>query len=257
VTARKTIFITGAGAGIGAATARLFARRGWYVGVSDVNRDGLEALRQALPPDQLSVHLADVRDFAAVQSALEAFTRTTGGRLDAAFVNAGVLFMGPDEDITVEQKNLLVDVNVKGVINTVQASFAYLRATPAAHLVAMSSTSAEYGAPHHAVYSATKFFVRGYTEALNIEYRAHDIQVSALYVAYVQTGMVLEAKVKAASIETMGVKVTPETVAEHVWRAVHGDRVHWRVGLDARLLNVATRLFGSWLAPLYARLMKL
>ena len=254
---RQTIFITGAGAGIGAATARLFARHGWYVGAADLSRDGLDALRQELGPDRLSTHAADVRDFAAVDAALRAFTSATGGRLDALFANAGVLFMGPNEGITLEQKGLLVDVNVKGVINTVDAAFAYLKATPGAHLVAMSSTSAEYGAPHHAVYSATKFFVRGYTEALNIEYRVHDIQVSAIYVAYVRTGMVLDAKVKAASIETMGVKVTPEAVAEHVWRAVHGHRSHWRVGLDARLLNVATRVFGSWIAPVYARLMKI
>ena len=64
----------------------------------------------------------------------------------------------------------------------------------------MCSTSAEYGSPQHAVYSATKFFVRGYTEALNIEYRRTGPNVSGIYVSYVNTGMVRDAKVKAASI---------------------------------------------------------
>jgi len=253
----KSIFITGAAAGIGAETARLFARDGWLVGASDVSAAGLQALQRELGPDKVSIHAADVRDAAAVAAAVRSFTDVTGGRLDAAFANAGVLFMGPDESITLEQKTLLVDVNVKGVIHTVDAVFPFLKATPGAHLVAMSSTSAEYGSPHHAVYSATKFFVRGYTEALNIEYRVHDIQVSAIYVAYVQTGMVFDANVKPASIETLGVKVTPQQVARHVWRAVHGRRSHWRVGLDARLINVATRIFGSALAPVYRKLMKI
>ncbi len=253
---QKTIFITGAAAGIGAATARLFASEGWFVGASDVDASRLDALQDEIGAGRCSVHPADVRDRAALTGALNEFAAAHDGRLDAVFANAGVLFMGPDEDITAAQKQLLVEVNVCGVIHAFDAALPHLKRTPGSHAVAMSSTSAEYGAPQHAVYSATKFFVRGYTEALNIEYRAHGIQVSAIYVAYVQTGMVFDAKVKAASIDRLGVKVTPQTVAQHVWRAVHGRKSHWRVGLDARVINLATRLFGSWVAPVYARLMR-
>jgi NADP-dependent 3-hydroxy acid dehydrogenase YdfG len=255
MTAPRTIFITGAGAGIGAETARLFARKGWRVGASDVNAAALAALGQELGAERVSTHVADVRDRASVEAALAGFVQGSGGRLDALFVNAGVLFMGPHETITGAQKDLLVDVNVKGVINTIDAGFEHLRRTPGAHVVAMASTSAEYGSPQHAVYSATKFFVRGLTEALNIEYREHGIQVSAIYVAYVQTGMVFDAKVKPASIDRLGVKVTPQQVAATVWKAVNGNRVHWRVGLDARLINFAVRLLGSGIAPIYRRLM--
>ena len=255
MSAPRTIFITGAGAGIGAETARLFARNGWQVGASDVDAAALAALERELGAERVSTHLADVRDRSSVAAALAAFMQRSGGRLDALFANAGVLFMGPHETITEAQKNLLVDVNVKGVINTLDAGFEYLKRTPGAHVVAMSSTSAEYGSPEHAVYSATKFFVRGLTEALNIEYRAHGIQVSAVYVAYVQTGMVFDAKVKPASIERMGVKVTPQQVAATVWKAVHGNRVHWRVGLDARVINIAVRLLGGGIAPILRRIM--
>jgi NADP-dependent 3-hydroxy acid dehydrogenase YdfG len=256
MTAQKSIFVTGAAAGIGAETARLFARNGWRVGASDVNDAALGALQHELGAERVSLHPADVRDRAAIEAGLREFTARTGGRLDALFANAGVLFMGPDETITPAQKNLLVDVNVKGVIHTVDAGFPFLRQTPGAHLVAMASTSAEYGSPEHAVYSATKFFVRGLTEALNIEYRPYDIQVSAIYVAYVQTGMVFDAEVKPASIERLGVKITPQRVAATVWKAVHGDRVHWRVGLDARMINFAVRLLGSATAPIYRRIMR-
>ncbi len=252
----KSIFITGAAAGIGAETARLFASRGWLVGASDVDGAALASLQRELGPDKLITRVADVRDFAAVETAISEFVSTADGQLDAVFANAGVLFMGPHENITRAQKDLLVDVNVRGVLHTFDAAFPFLRQTPGAHALAMCSTSAEYGAPEHAVYSATKFFVRGLTEALNIEYRRHDIQVSAIYVAYVQTGMVFDAKVKPASIERMGVKVTPAQVAETAWRAVHGNRSHWRVGADARLMNWATRLLGSRTAAVSAWLMR-
>jgi NADP-dependent 3-hydroxy acid dehydrogenase YdfG len=252
----KSIFITGAGAGIGAETARLFAANGCRVGAADVNAAALEALERRLGTERVSTHVADVRDFAALEAALGEFTGRTGGRLDAVFANAGVLFMGPHETITRSQKDLLVDVNVRGVIHTIDAAFPWLARTPGACVVAMSSTSAEYGSPQHAVYSATKFFVRGLTEALSIEYRAHGIRVAGIYVPYVQTGMVFDAPVKPASIERLGVKIPPSRVAETVWRAVHGRRVHWRVGLDAKLINVAARILGAGLAPVYARIMK-
>lgn len=145
MTARSSIFITGAGAGIGAGTARLFVRRGWRVGASGIDAGALAALQRELGAERFSVHVADVRNAADVESALHTFTDTTGGRLDAVFANAGVLFMGPNEAITPEQKNLLVDVNVKGVVATIDAAFPYLRRTPGAHVVAMSSMSAEYG----------------------------------------------------------------------------------------------------------------
>jgi NADP-dependent 3-hydroxy acid dehydrogenase YdfG len=250
----RSIFITGAAAGIGAATARLFARNGWDVGASDVDAVALSRLAAEPGAERVSTHVADVRHPAALEHALAGFTARTDGRLDALFANAGVLFMGPDETLTREQKRLLVDVNVNGVLHSIDAAFPYLRRTAGARVVAMSSASAEYGSPQHAVYGATKFFVRGLTEALDIEYRVHGIRVAAIYVSYVQTGMVSGARIKPASVERMGVKIPPERVAATVWRAVHGRRVHWRVGFDARLAHVAARLLGEWVAPVYARI---
>jgi NADP-dependent 3-hydroxy acid dehydrogenase YdfG len=206
----STIFITGVGGGIGTATARLFAAKGWHVGGCDLSMAAVESLAAALGRERFTPYVADVRDRAAVERAIDDFAARCDGRLGAVFANAGVLFMAPDDQVTPAQKDLQVDVNVKGVMHTFDAAMPYLKAAaPGAHAIAMASTSAEYGSPHHAVYSATTFFVRGLTEALNIEYRRHDIQVSAIYVAYVQTGMVFDAKIKPASIERMGVKVAP------------------------------------------------
>ena len=252
----RTIFITGCGTGIGAATARLFAKNGWTVGGCDVDASRLQALQKELGSERFTCcYVADVRNRASITQAVETFAGASGGHLDAVFANAGVLFMGPDDQLKPEQKDLLVDVNVKGVIHTLDAAMPFLKnAAPGSHAVAMCSTSAEYGSPHHAVYSATKFFVRGYTEALNIEYRRQGINVSAVYVSYVNTSMVSGANFRPASVDRLGVKATADDVARRVWQAVHGQRSHWRVGLDARLTHFAVRLLGSWAAPIYARL---
>jgi NADP-dependent 3-hydroxy acid dehydrogenase YdfG len=242
----RSIFITGVGGGIGTATARLFAANGWRVGGCDLSTAVVESLADTVGCERFTPYVADVRDRAAVASAMDDFAARCDGKLGAVFANAGVLFMAPD------------DVNVKGVMHTFDAALPHLRrAATGTHMIAMASTSAEYGSPHHAVYSATKFFVRGYTEALNIEYRPQGINVCGIYVAYVDTGMVRNAAWKAASIETMGVKARPEHVAAMVWKAVHGRRAHWRVGFDARLSHYAVRLFGSWVAPIYARMMRI
>jgi NADP-dependent 3-hydroxy acid dehydrogenase YdfG len=257
-TTNGSIFITGAGGGIGSATARRFAAEGWHVGGCDLRPEPVHALADAIGRERCTPYAADVRDRAAVGRAIDDFAARHGGKLDAVFANAGVLFMAPDDQITPAQKDLQVDVNVKGVMHTFDAALPHLRrAAPGAHMIAMASTSAEYGSPHHAVYSATKFFVRGYTEALNIEYRPQGINVCAIYVAYVDTGMVRNAQWQAASIETMGVKAKADDVAAMVWRAAHGRRAHWRVGFDARLSHYAVRLLGSWVAPIYAKLMRI
>lgn len=136
----------------------------------------------------------------------------------------------------------------------IDAAFAALAATPGAHIVNMSSTSAEYATPDHAMYSVSKFFVRGLTEALNIEFERHDIQVSAILVDYVQTPMVTDAQTKAAAVEKLGVKVKPQDVAETVWKVTHGNKVLWRIGFDATALNITVRMLGSSVRGIYKKL---
>jgi len=247
---QKAILITGGGSGIGRETARLFASKGWLVGVADVNEAAAQATASLLGANGVAL-VADVRSIGSAREMVEAFTARTGGRLDVMFNCAGVVFMGPHETISQEHQDLTIDVNLRGVVNCTNAAFAALKATPGAHVISMSSTSAEYGTPDHAVYSGTKFFVRGFTEALNIEWAHHDINVSAILVAYVQTPMILEAAQKAKSVDKLGVKVRPAKVAQAVWKAAHKRGVLHRVGLDAVALNIIVRLLGSGSRGIY------
>ncbi|CAN5260897.1 hypothetical protein BH09MYX1_BH09MYX1_17660 [soil metagenome] len=115
----------------------------------------------------------------------------------------------------------------------------------------MSSASAIYGQPEMAVYSATKFFVRGLTEALDLELRAKGIRVCDVMPGFVDTPMVRNEAQKPRSMSVFGVKTKPEDVAAIVWRAAHSQRLHWTTKLDDA---VAHRLSGfSGLARLVMR----
>ena len=166
---RKSIFITGAAAGIGRATALRFAAAGWRVGLYDVNQVGLKALVSEIGPQAVAGRL-DVTDGAGFAKALAAFAEPSDGRIDVLFNNAGVLSTGDFESMPLARCYALIDINTKGVVNGCHAALPYLAATKGARVINMASASAIYGTPAFAVYSATNFFVKGLTEALNIEW---------------------------------------------------------------------------------------
>lgn len=224
---QRSIFITGAASGIGRECARRFAADGWRVGLSDCNAKGLDDLTRDLGKSA-SIHLVDVRDLASLAGAIADFCGDHGG-LDAIFNCAGILEMRAFTATSPDRLKDIVDVNVMGVINGIHAAIPWLRMGDDPHIINMSSVSAIYGIPEEAVYSASKFAVRGLTEALNIELEADGIWVCDVMVAYVATPMVLDPVSKAKSVDILGVNVTPGQVADTVHAAVHGRKVHWFV----------------------------
>lgn len=226
----KSIFITGAASGIGKQTALHFSKKGWFVGISDINESGLAALAAEIGNQKSFAQKMDVTDFESVKETVNAFLAQTGGHMDVLFNSAGILRMGPFEAIAHTDQMLIVDINFKGILNCINASFPALRTTMGARIINMSSGSAAYGIPELAVYSATKHAVRGVTEALNIEFEGYDIFVCDIMPGYVSTPMVVDAQVKAKSIEKLGVNITPVQVAETVWKAAHKKKIHWQLG---------------------------
>ena len=244
----KSIIVTGAASGIGRETALFFARKGWFVGIFDVNEDGLSSLRSEIGEDKCFDAPMDVTDVESVGTAVKAFIEKTDGRIDVLFNNAGIASMGPNEDIPIKEQQKIVAVNFTGILNCNHVCLPYLKKTPGARIISMCSASAIYGIPELAVYSATKHAVKGLTEALDIELERHGIIVSDIMVPYVRTPLVTDPEVKAFSIEKMGVKVEASQVAEGVWKAAHGSRLHWKITGAMRLL-----IFFSWAFPFAKR----
>jgi NADP-dependent 3-hydroxy acid dehydrogenase YdfG len=233
----RAIFITGAASGIGRETAVLFAQRGWRVGAADVDEAGLARLAGELGADRCLTARLDVRDLAAYRERIAAFGAWTGGRMDALFNCAGIMRMGPFEQVAIEDHVRTVEINVVGVLHGIHASLDLLKATPGSHIVTMGSASGFYGVPDLATYSASKFFVRGLTEALNIELEHFGITVTDLMPLYVDTPMVRSQEYRAGSLQTFGARLTPQQIAGIVWKAVHGKKVHWVPGALLRTLN--------------------
>lgn len=230
----KSIFITGAGAGIGLATARIFADKDWHVGAADRDAEALQALRQEIGSERCSVHVMDVTDVASVQKALADFTVHTGGTLQVLHNNAGILKAGAFEEISLADHRQVIEVNVNGLLNVLHCAFPYLRDTPKAQVINMSSASAVFGIPDFVSYSGSKHAVRAITEALSIEWEPHDILVGDLMPPFVNTGMVQANQEKSRIITRLGAKLSPEDVAQEVWNCVQKPSLHRPITVPLR-----------------------
>jgi short-subunit dehydrogenase len=260
----KAIFITGGGSGIGRAVAQLFAARGWFVGLADISQVGLDESASLLPPHSFSLHRLDVRDRAAWDVALEAFSAAAGGRIDVVFNNAGIGTGGMLEDLSQDEIDTLIAINFHGVVYGAQAALPHLRqSAPGSVLINTASAAAIYGSGGLALYSATKFAVRGLTEALDSEWADEGIRVASLMPSFVDTAILAGPSNKRSNIskrETViraGLEFTPvEQVAEVVWQAVHGTQLHHLVGKTAKSMAFAAKWLPGKLRARSRRLMK-
>ena len=112
----------------------------------------------------------------------------------------------------------LVGVNIKGVMNGCYLAKPLLRKSAHGKIINLSSASAIYGQPGLAMYSGSKFFVRGFTEALDLEYASEGIRVVDIMPLFVKTPMIDE--IKTGSIKKIKLRITPEKVADTVSRLI-------------------------------------
>lgn len=243
----KAIFITGGASGIGQAVAKYFAARGWRVGLADVNAAGLDATAAMLPAGMATTYLMDVRDRGRWSDVLAEFMTVSGGRLDILFNNAGIAVGGTFSETPPGDIDRILDINIAGVVNGAYAGYPHLKATRGSCLVNTASAAGIYGAAGLALYSATKFAVRGLSEALDGEWAADGIKVRVLMPSFIDTPL-LDAVAPGTNrsareaVREAGLEFTPlETVAKAVWDGVNGNKVHIIVGKTARQLAFAAR----------------
>lgn len=235
---RKSIFITGAASGIGRETARLFARKGWFVGAFDLDGGALDALQEEIGADNGLFAPLDVADRAAFIAAVDRFGAATGGTLDLLFNNAGTGVGGFFDDVAWDDVVKVVNVNLLGVMIGIQAAVPLLKATPGALCLTTSSSSSIFGTAGIAVYSATKHAVRGLTEALSIELKRYGVRAADLVPGLIDTAILPDRMRAIAPTEGMWRLVPPAEVAQAVWSAYHGDLLHWYVPLELKTFDL-------------------
>jgi 3-oxoacyl-[acyl-carrier protein] reductase len=186
------VAVTGASAGIGAATARQLVEAGARVVLQARRKERLDELVAELGADRAVGVVGDVRDPAAanavVDTAVEAF-----GQLDSIVINAGVGMYGGVLDRTDEQLQTMMRTNVEGTVWSARAAVRHFRAAGAGDVVIVASVAGLRGGADEAVYAATKFAQVGFAGALDREVRTDGIRVTAICPAGVETEFAIGA----------------------------------------------------------------
>jgi NAD(P)-dependent dehydrogenase (short-subunit alcohol dehydrogenase family) len=238
----KSIFITGAASGIGRATATLFHEKGWFVGCYDVDNTALQELQQALGDRCLTSYL-DVRDKEAFDAAIAAFSEHTDGHLDVMYNNAGITVGGYFDEMPFDKIMDIVNINFVGVLNGTYAAIPLLKQTENSLCFTTSSSAAIFGSPGMAVYGATKYAIKGFTQAMSVELarmgvRAADVMPGIIDTPLWRSNRYVDGKPVSTYAKTpkrnadrtdASRTIAPSEVAEAVWSAYHGTRLHWYV----------------------------
>jgi NAD(P)-dependent dehydrogenase (short-subunit alcohol dehydrogenase family) len=242
----KTVLITGAASGIGLATARRFASEGWFVGLYDINGEDIERHLSGGEFPLSCGAACDVTDSDSVKKALAHFAEAGNGRMDVLINNAGVLTAGHFESIASEAHEAMIRVNVLGLTNVAQLAFPLLKNTQNSTLLNLCSVSSVYGVPLLAVYSASKFYVNGLTQALSIEWAEHGIRVLSIKPPFVSTAMVED--MPGQLMKTLTVDFSPEQIADEIMNALAGSGDSYLVGWKAKTLGFFARILPARLA---------
>lgn len=253
----KVAAITGAGSGIGQATAIALARKGCHLAISDISEASLEETVELLAgfPIRVSTHLVDVSDRDAVYRYAED-TVSEHGKVNLIMNNAGVGLGETVENMSYENFEWLMNINFWGVVYGTKAFLPHLKRSGEGHIINISSVFGIIGVPTQSAYNAAKFAVRGFTESLREELDIEPCGVSATSVhpGGVKTniarnsrmgdmgGMSFDSKEEIAEMFEKIALTTPESAARTILSGVRKNQRRVLVGADAVMLDTAQRL---------------
>ena len=253
----KVAVITGAGSGIGRALARDLAAAGARLALSDVNQVGLQETADSLGlgSDRLITEAFDVAD----RDAFYAFAERVTGHFGAAhmvFNNAGVALGATVEDMSYEDFEWLMGINFWGVVYGTKAFLPHIKAAGEGHIVNVSSVFGLIGVPTQSAYNASKFAVRGFTEALRqeLEMEGGRVSCTSVHPGGIKTNIARNARMGAGVEKITGdvdkarrdfekmFRTTPEEASQTILKGVKGNKRRVLIGSDARAIDSMQRL---------------
>ena len=249
----RVALITGAGSGIGRATAQALARRGCHLALADIDRAGLQQTAATLANLRVRVttHVLDVADREAVR-ALPGAVFAAHQRVDILMNNAGVALGGSFEQVSEEDFDWLFDINFNGVVRMTRAFLPILRQSDDARVVNVSSVYGLVSPPGQSAYSASKFAVRGFSNALRHELEGSSVGVSVVHPGGVATSIARNARVpkdapadeiaRGRKVAEKLLRLAPEAAGEIIARGIERREARILVGSDAKVVAVLERL---------------
>ncbi len=245
--------VTGAGSGIGRALAQQLAAAGSAVALADIDEAGLLETAQALEKKSalVTTHVLDVADEAGVRSFAEDVSGRHG-RVTLLINNAGVSLHGDFAEISLDDFRWLMNINFWGTVYGTSYFLPILKRERRAHIVNLSSVFGLIAPAGQAPYAASKFAVRGFTEALRHELEGSNVGVSCVHPGGIKTPIARRSRIGAGAsaskreenIERFErlARTPPEKAAERILRGVERGEPRILIGSDAYQIDILQRL---------------
>ncbi len=256
---QKTAIVTGGASGIGLAIAEELSRRGCHLALVDLQPERLRSAQQRLAT-AVTLHECDVGDNEQVL-ALRDEVLEAHGHVNLLVNNAGVSLAGRFMETSLDDLAWIMRVNFWGTVYCCKAFLPALLKEQEAQIVTMCSSFGLLGFAGKTGYSASKFAVRGFSEALRMELAATHVGVTVVYPGPVQTNIVRDGRVaseaqRQAEAEFLVSRAIPaEQVAVNVLRGIKRNSARIRLSLDYAAIDWLTRLSptlaqagGAWAA---------
>lgn len=209
----KVTLVTGAGQGLGAAICEKLAAEGAVVALADIKPDGLKKVAQRISDKgcEAQTYVMDVSDVESVERVIDNVVKDCG-RLDVVVNNAGVDYTKSVEEMSYEEWDRVMNVNLRGPFMVSKAALPHLRANGSGHIVNIVSTAAKRAWENASAYHASKWGLLGFSHALHTEARKQNIKVTAVVAGGMKTPFILE---RFPDVDP-GVLQDPENVADTV-----------------------------------------
>lgn len=249
----RVAVVTGAGSGIGRAIAISLARRGCHLALADIGEAGLEqtAGTAGALAVRVSCHRLDVADATMVR-ALPQQVNASHGRVDLLVNNAGVALGGSFEQVSEADFDWLMDINFHGVVRMTRAFLPYLHAGDDSRLVNVSSLYGLISPAGQAAYSASKFAVRGFSNALRHELQGSNVGVTVVHPGGVATSIARSARAPAGvpeeevlrrrALSEKLLRMPADKAGEIIVRGIENRKARILVGMDAKIVSVIERI---------------
>ena len=236
--AHKVAVVTGGASGIGRALGQQLARDGAKLILADVDEKLVHETARGIGAKAAVVDVVDANAVQrVVDDAVAAF-----GRIDYMFNNAGIAIAGESHDLSLDDWNRIIDINIRGVVHGIHAAYPIMRDQGAGHIVNTASVAGLAAAPMLTAYSMTKHAVVGLSRSLRVEAQAYGVKVSVVCPGFIDTP--IKDNMKSINIdndklnEGVPVKImTAETCADHILRGVRKNKQTIVVTRHARALD--------------------